>query len=152
GLGGAADADSNKTVTASELIDYVSKQVPAATMSKQHPREFGVYNNEMRLAETDKPGIELAGAAPPAEPRTGGPLVLAHDGAGTVARQTQQLLERFHEAITAGRILPDQRDNAFDALQPLASLFTPQRYLAVQNELRVALENAAQKTLLRYLQ
>ena len=35
----AADAeikDGNKTVTASELIDYVNKQVPAATMSKQH--------------------------------------------------------------------------------------------------------------------
>jgi tetratricopeptide (TPR) repeat protein len=148
GLGGAADADGNKNVTASELIDYVNKQVPAATMSKQHPREFGVYDNAMRLAETDKPGIELAGPAPLIDPRTGEPMLLAQLGQQPLSGQAQQALDRFRQTLNAGRILPDQADNAFDALRQVPAT----RYPELQNELRVALENAAQKTLLKYLQ
>jgi len=152
GMGGAADADGNKTVTASELIDYVSKQVPDATNSKQHPREFGVYDNGMRLAEVDKPGIELARTPPMIDFRTGEPLYLAQAAPPSLNGQSAQDLERFNQALAAGRILPDQPDNAFDALRPLATQFTPQRYLETQNQLRVALENAAQRVLLKYLQ
>ena len=152
GMAGAADADGNKTVTASELIDYVSKQVPDATNAKQHPREFGVYDNEMRLAEVDKPGIDLARTPPIMDVRTGEPLYLAQAVPASLNGQAEQDLERFNQALTAGRILPDQPNNAFDALRSLANQFAPQRYLETQNQLRVALENAAQKVLLKYLQ
>jgi tetratricopeptide (TPR) repeat protein len=145
GISGAADADGNKTVTASELIDYVSAQVPDATKSKQHPREFGVYDNGMRLAEVDKPGIEIARTPPLLDPRTGDPFYLAQVGAATL---NTQLLDRFHQAIAAGRLVPE----AFDALAPLANTLTPERYLTIQNELRIALENAAQQVLLKYLE
>ena len=150
GMGGAADADGNKTVTAAELIDYVSREVPDATKNKQHPREFGVYDNGMRLAEVDKPGIDLAGI-PLLDPRTGDALLLAQAGPQTLTPQSQQSLDRFNQAVAAGRILPDQPNNAFDALRPLATTFTPQRYLELQNQLRVALENSAQAVLLKYL-
>ncbi len=152
GMEGAADADGNKTVTASELIDYVSKQVPNATNSKQHPREFGVYDNGMRLAETDKPGINIARTPPMMDVRTGEPLYLAQAGQQPISGQATQQLDEFHRAIAVGKILPGEPGNAFDALRPLAFTFTPQRYLETQNELRIALENAAQKVLLKYLQ
>jgi len=152
GMTGAADTDGNKTVTASELIDYVSKQVPDATNSKQHPREFGVYDNSMRLAEVDKPGIDLARTPPMIDVRTGEPLYLAQAGNQPLSGQAVQDLDRFNHALAAGRILPTQPDNAFDALRPLANSFTPQRYLETQNQLRIALENAAQAVLLKYLQ
>lgn len=151
GLGGAADADGNKVVTASELIDYVNRQVPDATKNKQHPREFGVYDNSMRLADVAKPGIDLA-SQPLVDPRTGEPVYLAQGTPQALTPQATQDLARFHQALAQGRILPDQPNNAFDLLRPLANQFTPQRYLEVQNELRVALENAAQKVLLKYLQ
>ncbi|MEO5926758.1 MAG: tetratricopeptide repeat protein [Bryobacteraceae bacterium] len=152
GMEGAADKDGNKTVTASELIDYVSKQVPEATNSKQHPREFGVYDNGMRLAEVDKPGINLARTPPMIDVRTGEPLYLAQASQQPITGQAAQDLETFNQAIAAGRILPGEPNNAFDALRPLAFTFTPQRYLETQNQLRIALENAAQKVLLKYLQ
>jgi tetratricopeptide (TPR) repeat protein len=152
GMGGAADADGNKTVTAAELIDYVSKQVPDATNSKQHPREFGVYDNGMRLAEVDKPGIELARTPPMIDVRTGEPLYLAQAVPQPLSGQAARDLDAFNQALAAGRILPEQPNNAFDALRPLAASFTPQRYLETQNQLRIALENAAQSVLLKYLQ
>ncbi len=151
GMGGAADKDGNKVVTASELIDYVSEQVPDATRNKQHPREFGVYDNAMRLAEVDKPGINLT-SIPLLDPRTGDALLLAQNNPLALTPQAQQDLDRFNQAIAQGRLLPDQPNNAFDALRPLANQFTPQRYLETQNQLRIALENAAQKVLLKYLQ
>ncbi len=152
GMGGAADADGSKTVTASELIDYVSKQVPQATNSKQHPREFGVYDNTMRLAETDKPGIDLARTPPMIDVRTGEPLYLAQAAPQPISGQAARDLEAFNAALSAGRILPDQPNNSFDALRPLANSFAPQRYLEIQNQLRIALEDAAQRVLLKYLQ
>jgi tetratricopeptide (TPR) repeat protein len=152
GMDGAADADGNKIVTASELIDYVSEQVPNATNSKQHPREFGIYDNMMRLAETDKTGINIGAAARLIDPRTGEPLLLAQTPPQPLSAQAQQDLARFNDAVAAGRILPDQPNNAFDALRPLANQLTPQRYLETQNQLRIALEDAAQRVLLKYLQ
>ena len=152
GMMGAADKNGDKTVSAAELIDYVSKQVPEATNSKQHPREFGVYDNGMRLAEVDKPGIDLARTPPLIDVRTGEPLYLAQAVPQPLSGQAARDLQTFNQALAAGRILPDQLDNAFDALRPLANSFTPQRYLETQNQLRIALENAAQRVLLKYLQ
>jgi tetratricopeptide (TPR) repeat protein len=152
GLEGGADKDANNAVTASELIDYVSQQVPDATGNKQHPREFGAYDNGMRLSAVDQPGINLARTPPIIDVRTGEPLYLAQNQPGTLSSQAAQNVDLFNQALTAGRILPDQPNNAFTALQALQAQLTPERFLITQNQLRVALENAAQTVLLKYLQ
>jgi uncharacterized caspase-like protein len=54
GLGGAADSDHDGFVTAGELIDYVTKDVPGKTRDKQHPREFGDMDNSTKLAAISK--------------------------------------------------------------------------------------------------
>jgi uncharacterized caspase-like protein len=54
GLGGAADTDHDGIVTAGELIDYVTKDVPVKTRDKQHPREFGDMDNSTKLASVSK--------------------------------------------------------------------------------------------------
>ena len=82
GLEGAADANKDGVVDADELIKYVSEQVPMATANKQHPREFGTYDNMMRLSDTKKPGIMLPGSIAAhwrviLDSRNGGPLYLA---------------------------------------------------------------------------
>lgn len=53
-LGGAADVDHKGYVTAGELIDYVTRDVPVRTRDKQHPREFGDMDNSTKLATVSK--------------------------------------------------------------------------------------------------
>ena len=57
GLEGAADANKDGVVDADELIEYVSdaghRRRPA---NKQHPREFGTYENSLKLSDLSKPG------------------------------------------------------------------------------------------------
>lgn len=50
GLAGAADSDHSGFVTASELIDYVTTDVPKRTGGRQHPRDFGNIENSTRLS------------------------------------------------------------------------------------------------------
>ena len=59
GLEGAADGDHDGFVTAGELIDFVSADVPAMTRNKQHPRDFGNMENTTKLSDLSKPGIKL---------------------------------------------------------------------------------------------
>jgi tetratricopeptide (TPR) repeat protein len=60
---------------------------------------------------------------------------------------------RFREAISTGRLLPGDADGAFDQLPGLRDLFGDNHagYLAEENRLRVALGNAGEQVLLRYL-
>lgn len=160
GLEGAADANHDGVVDADELIKYVSDQVPMATANKQHPREFGTYDDMMRLSDTRKPGINVAriNAAPDDGPhwrvildsRHGGPLYWAGVPQQIPIRD-QAALDRFTAAIDAGRILPSDSNNAFTALGDLKTTATPEQYRERENQLRVALENKAQQVLLRYL-
>jgi uncharacterized caspase-like protein len=59
GLEGAADTDKDGFVTAGELIDFVSTDVPALTHDKQHPRDFGNMENSTKLADLSLAGIAL---------------------------------------------------------------------------------------------
>jgi uncharacterized caspase-like protein len=59
GLEGAADQDHDGLVTAGELIDFVTADVPKATHNKQHPRDFGTMENTTKLSDLSKPGIRL---------------------------------------------------------------------------------------------
>jgi protein O-mannosyl-transferase len=159
GLEGAADANKDGVVDADELIKYVSDQVPMATANKQHPREFGTYDNMMRLSDTRKPGIDVARNDVAhwrviLDSRDGGPLYLAGrpQAAGSQASpQAAQAADRLTSAIGAGRILPTDPNNAFTALGDLKASAAPEQFQELQNQLRIALENKAQEVLLRYL-
>jgi len=50
GLEGEADADHDGFVTAGELIDFVTTDVPKLTRNKQHPRDFGNMENSTKLS------------------------------------------------------------------------------------------------------
>ena len=49
GLRGGADVDRNRTVTARELFDFVSKGVAKSSWQKQHPVMWGKFDNDMTL-------------------------------------------------------------------------------------------------------
>jgi tetratricopeptide (TPR) repeat protein len=148
GLAGAADENKDGVVDANELIQYVSAQVPQATANKQHPREFGTYDNGMKLSDIHKPGIDVAHFPVIYDSRRGQPLYLA--SASPVLDDGEDLAQ-FTAAMNAGRILPDESGSAFDALEKLRPQLSADRYIEVSNQLRVALENRAQEVLLRYL-
>ena len=153
GMEGAADQNQDGNVDANELIKYVTDQVQMATNDKQHPREFGTYDNAMRLSDLKKPGIEIARWRVIFDSRNGGPLYLASSGApaNLFDGQADADLDRFSTALAAGRILPTEPDNAFTALRALQPQLSPEQYQERKNQLQVALENKAQEVLLRYL-
>jgi uncharacterized caspase-like protein len=59
GLEGAADENRDGFVTAGELIDFVTADVPKRTRDRQHPRDFGNMDNATRLSDLSKPGIAI---------------------------------------------------------------------------------------------
>src|SRR5205085_3313081 len=147
-----ADANHDNIVDINEAIKYVTDKVPGATEDKQHPREFGTFSNNVPLSDMKKPGIPMARFPVLLDPR-GGALYFA--GAAPPPLLQADLpgaLQRFADALQAGRILPDAPDNAFTALRALANLVGPEQYLDLQNQLRIALENRGQQVLLRYLE
>ncbi len=152
GLDGEADDNKDGIVDASELIKYVSNQVPTATMDKQHPREFGTYENKMMLSDVKKPGMQITRFKRLQDPRNGGPLFTASAQQELpLSSQAASQLDKYNQAIAAGRLLPNETANAFDALKPLQTELSPDRYREASNNLRIALENRGQDTLLRYL-
>src|SRR5579872_1578228 len=154
GLEGAADENHDGNVDANELIKYVTDQVQTATNDKQHPREFGTYDNAMQLSDLRKPGINIAHWRMILDSRSGEPRYLASTGfpSGVFDDQGSDEADRFTAAIDAGRILPSDPDNAFSALQALKAQISPEQYQERKNQLQVALENKAQQVLLRYLE
>lgn len=51
GLGGGADKDRNKKISARELYDFVHDGVTTATADKQHPVMWGHFNNSMTILD-----------------------------------------------------------------------------------------------------
>jgi tetratricopeptide (TPR) repeat protein len=153
GLEGAADQNQDGNVDANELIKYVTEQVQTATNDKQHPREFGTYDNALRLSDLKKPGIEIAHWRVLLDSRNGEPFYLASAGAppNLFDGQVDGDIDRFTSALAAGHILPTDPDNAFTALRGLQPQLSPEQYQERKNQLQVALENKAQEVLLRYL-
>ena len=162
-LNGAADYDQDGAVNISDLIDYVESRVEEGTYNRQHPRDFGVFDNELIVADLGKPGVEIpewTGVA--AEGETAG------DAAGRslsvrsivppappIPRGRRDLradIQLFQEAVEQGRLLPGERDNAFQVLGGLRRSLPKPRYLEQSNLLRSALEIRGQQVLLRYLQ
>lgn len=155
GLDGAADENGDGVVDGNELIRYVSNQVPKATNDKQHPTDISPGTVDVKLADVKKPGITLSHLMI-FDSRTGEPRLVASatpdNAVAAFDSQAADDVDQFRAAINAGRILPDQPDNAFNALPKLKAELNPEQYTERTNELRVALENKAQEVLLQYLQ
>jgi tetratricopeptide (TPR) repeat protein len=156
--GNASDTDGDGVVTLGELTEYVQEKVKEATFGAQHPREGGSMERGMTLAEARVPGIVLAGFSGPKRlssmTQAGRSSLrnLDRSGAGlqSLADSAPQRGE-LEEAISAGRILPDDPQSAFSVLRSLRRQLSPEQFLIEQNKLRVALEDAGQQVLLRYL-
>lgn len=54
GLGGGADTNRDKIITAKELYDFVHEGVSVATGGKQHPVMWGRFNNTMTIINWNK--------------------------------------------------------------------------------------------------
>jgi tetratricopeptide (TPR) repeat protein len=156
GLLGDADRNKDGSVTVRELIRYVQNSVADATMDKQNPKEFGVFENEAKLADLSKPGMEMARRRFRTldDPRWDEPILLASASPEPQlpSRQAEEGIARFEDAIQNGRLLSEQPNNASDALAKLKPELSSDQYFRRTNELRVALDDEAQKILLRYLQ
>ncbi len=150
-LNGDADKNGDKIVNVNEVIDYVQTKVRDTTNGKQHSREFGTMDNAVVLSDTNKPGIEMT-RLPFLYDSGGEPLYLAQASpqAGQISSDSARAIERFSEALKAGRIMPQQPNSAFQVLPDLRKLPRAQ-YLMYENQLRVALEDRGQQVLLRYL-
>ena len=151
GLEGAAAKSGERAVTAGDIIDFVRAGVPKSTGNKQHPRDFGNMENATKLSDLSKQGINLSRFMSLYDSRNGGPLYLAGPQQAALSSQVQQDVDAFQAAVRAGRLLPSQPNSAFDLLPRLRAELPPEQMLLQENALRIALENAAQQVLLRYL-
>jgi tetratricopeptide (TPR) repeat protein len=149
-LEGAADKNKDGKVDVNEVINYVQREVAQATSDKQHPREFGSMDNAVALADTTKPGIDLARVRFPMVFDSGGEV--AYLAAAQAAPSTlAPVIARFGDAIDKGRLLPDVPDSAFAALTELKGKLSDEQYRIQENRLRIALEDRGQQVILRYL-
>ncbi len=154
GLMGAADRNKDGVVTIRELIRYVTDSVADATDDKQHPKDFGTFENTTKLADLTKPGMELARFRMLNDPAWDQPVLLASASPEPQlpSRQVEEEIQRYEDAIQNRRILPEQPNNAFSALAKLKGDLSSDQYFRYENELRVALDDGAQQIVLRYLQ
>ncbi len=121
GLAGAADENGDGVVDGEELASYVSNNVPKVTNGHQHPTNISPGSVNFKLSDLKKPGINMARKL--IDSRNGQPRLVASTTAepAFLEEQVADDVDRFTEAINSGRILPDQSDNAFTALQKLKS-------------------------------
>ncbi len=153
GLAGAADKNTDKVVTVTELIDYVREMVQKGTEDKQHPRDFGTMENTVPLADANKQGIEIS-RWPVLYDSAREPLLLAGPAQLSAAQPdvVPEPVRRFRESLLAAGCGTDPVRTSsrwlLDALRPSLS---PDAFLAEENRLRVALEDCGQQVILRYL-
>jgi tetratricopeptide (TPR) repeat protein len=148
-LGGEADKNKDQVVNVNEIIEYVRDKVAETTGDKQHPRDFGTMDNAVPLSDLKQPGIQLA-RFPVFFDSAGEPLQLAAAQQTAMPAAMDAAIRRFEDALTAGRLLPEEAGSAFEALQGLRGL-PAERFVHYENRLRIALEDRAQQVLLRYL-
>jgi len=151
-LEGAADQNTDKQVTAGEMIDYVRADVATMTGNKQHPRDFGNMAGETKLADVSKAGINITRFKTLYDSRNGGPVFLASAAdEPPLPLDAQRDIDAFQAAVKANKLLPSEPGSAFGYVDKLRAELTPEMMFLQENSLRVALENQAQQVLLRYL-
>lgn len=157
-LNGEAVKDHDGRVSLNEVIDYVRSKVAEGTYGRQHPRDLGTLETDINVADTKQEGIHLLPwSGPPPRGQAGpavAPVEVASRGIGddrAPSGPTPAAPNAFEQALAAGRLLPDEPNNAFDALQQLRTALDAEDFLEQQNRLRVALEDRGQQVLLRYL-
>ena len=135
---------------ARELFDYVYHQVEKITSDKQHPREFGTFENKLRLSDLAKPGTPIALWRTLRNYRDDDKLYLASADQTPLNSDAEQDVEKFNAAVRDENLLAGTPGNATEALDRLRSELTPDVFSGYQNALRVALETRP-GVILRYL-
>lgn len=157
-LTGEADKDGDGIVNPNEVFSYVYNQVQDATFSLQHPEKKGSLSSDSSLSDLDKTGITLGAFEPLPKAvlmASRGRSISALQSDRPVPKTTKVRISRdlalFDAALDAGRILPETPLSAFAPLAQLKKTLKPEEYAVEENRLRIALEDAAQQVLLRYL-
>jgi Flp pilus assembly protein TadD len=147
GLDGAADADKDKTVTVSELIDYLTENIRKATDNKQHLQNFGSFDNEVPLSCVDKPGVELG--LPKGSLMSRPEFLVA--SLRPLLPHSPDLRQDFERALKEGKLLTPTGQSAWDLYQQLSKSAPAAEQEDARDSLAIALEDKGQEVLLAYL-
>ena len=147
GLMGEADTDGDKTVTARELINYVRKNVEAATGGQQNIRESGDFEATTPISFVDKPGpqdLKLTGL----RRQVDGTEIASLQVMLAESTATRSSLER---AIREGRLLAPPGNNAWDLYLRYNQLPVPESQKEdVKDDVVIAMASAGEKVLAAY--
>jgi tetratricopeptide (TPR) repeat protein len=125
------------------LSNYVSDSVVNATHRKQRPSAFNPEPDLVAVDDATKEGIRLTAAKMATE--TDSPRSADFFG-------DSQLSHQFENALKEGRLLPGEKDSAFDLLQQIGTSGTSSaQFQNAAGRLRVALEQQGQTVILKYL-
>jgi hypothetical protein len=125
--------------------------VRGATRKKQNPESIVRIDREAFLTTSPQCDFNLASFEPLSEVQ-----MAAVRSIPVPDNSARRDLTEFEDALAKGNILPDTPGSAFPPLERLKSRLSDSRenrekYLTLENRLRVALEDAGQQVLLRYL-
>ncbi len=137
--------------TVDEVIEYVRSSVRGATRKKQNPESIVRIDREALLTAAPQCDFNMAGYEPLSEVQ-----MAAVRSIQVPTNAAQRDVTEFEEALAKGSILPEDSGSAFVPLARLNNALSESRanrekYLTLENRLRVALEDAGQQVLLRYL-
>lgn len=125
------------------LSNYVSDSVVNATHRKQRPSAFNPEPDLVAVDDATKEGIRLTAANIATE--TDSPRSADLLGNSPLSRQ-------FENALKKGRLLPGEKDSAFDLLQQIGKgVASDAQFQNAAGRLRVALEQQGQAVILKYL-
>jgi tetratricopeptide (TPR) repeat protein len=147
--GDSGNGDGETTVD--EVVEYIRASVRSATRRKQNPESIIRIDREALLSKTAECQFEIAGYEPLSEVE-----MAAVRSIEVPEGPARRFVAEFDDALAKGEILPETPGSAFLPLERLKARLsdTPEdreKYLVLENRLRVALEDAGQQVLLRYL-
>jgi tetratricopeptide (TPR) repeat protein len=147
GLNGAADEQHRGAVNMADLDLYLPRVVHMNTGGRQLPKQIGTVDEQYVLADLSKPGIVIQAFGGTSEETADA----SRRSLTPAGNETPAVLQQFRDAVRGGRILPTDNGSAFGFLSGLRRVLPPEEYQAEQEQLRIALEDAGQQVLLKYL-
>jgi tetratricopeptide (TPR) repeat protein len=147
--GDSGNGDGETTVD--EVVEYVRAGVRGATRKRQNPESIVRIDREAQLTSSPECQFTLAGYEPLSEVE-----MAAVRSIEVPEGPARRYVAEFEDALAKGEILPETPGSAFLPLERLKSRLSDternrEKYLVLENRLRVALEDAGQQVLLRYL-